>query len=64
MTTETKNVLIDRLLDEVRSKSQAELQTEMLELAYRRFGARWLGTSHPRPEAVNRCGRKYDTEIT
>jgi hypothetical protein len=64
MTTETKNVLIDRLLEEVRSKSQAELQTEMLEIAFRRFGARWLGTSHPRPEAANSHGRKYDTEST
>jgi hypothetical protein len=64
MTTETKNVLIDRLLDEVRSKSQAELRAEMLEIAYRRFGARWLGTSHPRPEAANPRGRKYDTEST
>jgi hypothetical protein len=64
MTTETKNVLIDRLLDEVRSKSQAELQTEMLELAYRRFGARWLGASHPRPEAANHRGRKCETEST
>jgi hypothetical protein len=43
---------IDRLLNEVRSKSQAELRAEMLELAYRRFGARWLVASAP-PEVGN-----------
>jgi hypothetical protein len=62
MTTETKQ-LIDRLLDEVRSKSQAELQAEILEIAFCRFGARWLGTSHPRPEAANHPGRNH-AEIT
>lgn len=44
--------LISRLLEQVRSKTPEQLEAEMWQIAYRRFGKRLMGAEYVAPNTV------------